>query len=108
MLRSNSRHLVLTAKATWGECRVPPGSLDTLPRLHSPLQTDGGSSTKAYESRKSHGKKGDCEQSSLHTLLSSSPLACTVARPEQQTNAEELDKPALFKKKTKRELAKLQ
>ena len=29
------------------------------------------------------------------TLLSSSPLACTVARAEQQTRADELDKPAL-------------
>ena len=41
--------------------RVPLGSLDTLPRLRSPLQTDGGSLTEAYESRKSHGKIGDCE-----------------------------------------------
>ena len=44
--------------------RAPLGSLDTLPRLRSPSQTDGGNSIKAFESRKSHGKIGDCEQSS--------------------------------------------
>ena len=38
----------------------PLGSLDTL---SSPLNHDGRISIKAYESRKSHGKIGDCEQS---------------------------------------------
>ena len=49
--------------------RAPLGSLDTLPRLRSPLQTDGSSSTEAYESRKSHGKIGDCEQSMLPIII---------------------------------------
>ena len=48
---------------------APLGSLDTLPRLRSPLQTDGGSLIEAYESRKSHGKIGDCEQSKFYHKL---------------------------------------
>ena len=35
------------------------------------------------------------------TLLNSSPLPCTVASPEQQTSADELDKPALFTKENR-------
>ena len=48
---------------------APLSSLDTLPRLPSPLNQDGGSSIEAYESRKSHGKIGDCEQSTDEGLL---------------------------------------
>jgi len=33
--------------------------------------------------------------------LTLSPFACKVARPEQQTNAEELDNPALFNNNNK-------
>ena len=48
-------------------CQVLPhplGWADTLPRVRSFLQTqDGVSSIEAYESRKSHGKKGHCGQS---------------------------------------------
>ena len=43
--------------------RLGTRSLDTLPRLLSPLQTYCESSTEVYESRKSHGKIGDCDQS---------------------------------------------
>ena len=74
------------ASATWGEClnyrgerewgggssrtqrtltRVPLGSLGTLPRLHSPIQA----TFEAYESRKFHGKIGDCEQSTALSLI---------------------------------------
>lgn len=35
------------------------------------------------------------------TFLTLSPFACKVARPEQQTNAEELDNPALFNNNNK-------
>ena len=37
----------------------------------------------------------------VHTLLSLSPLAWSVAKPEQQTKADELESPALWWKRDK-------
>ena len=37
----------------------------------------------------------------VHTLLSLSPLAWSVAKPEQQTKADELESPALWRKRDK-------
>ena len=57
--------------ATWGEClnyRGGPSQVTSV--RHSPqvalalTKKDGGRSVEAFESRKSHGKIGDCEQSS--------------------------------------------
>ena len=54
---------------------APLGSLDTLFRLPSPLNQDGGSSIEAYKSRKSHGKIGDCNSllHYFHVAKSSEP-----------------------------------
>ena len=50
--------LFVRASATWGECLNYRGGPNK----------DGGSSIEAYESRKSHGEIGDCEQSADRDL----------------------------------------
>ena len=42
---------------------APLSSLDTLPRLPSPLNQNGEILIEVYNFQKSHGKRGDCEQS---------------------------------------------